>query len=221
MCTILGEAGEGAKKAAPAGALAPKFVRTDVDPSSIRLSRARLGGWPSLVPDVLAQERKPMKLVLAAAIVFLALGRPLVAQDIVVGLGLEEARAGQEGNEPLGVLEYWGAPFADFGRAQVHPGFAAQIDGAGDVWLGPIVAGTYEFGSRLFAEASLGAGYYGAETGGSDLGLELQFRSLVGVGAWLGQGWGVSLAIDHKSNGGLSERNPGSNQLSLRLRRRF
>ncbi len=161
-----------------------------------------------------------MRLALGT-VLLLALAQPLAAQQIVLGFGIEEARAGQENAEPLAVLEYWASPFADLGRTRAHYGFAAQADEVGDMWMGPMMAGTYEFGSRLFAEASLGAGYYGAEADGSDLGLELQFRSLVGVGAWLGPTWGISLAVDHKSNAGLGERNPGTNQLSLRLRHRF
>lgn len=155
------------------------------------------------------------------ALLLLGLAQPLAAQEVVIGLGMEEARAGQEQAEPLAVLEYWARPFADLGRTRAHYGFAAQIDEVGDVWLGPMVAGTYRFGSRVFAEASVGVGYYDAEASGSDLGSELQFRSLVGVGVWLSPTWGISLAADHKSNAGLSERNPGTNQLSLRLRRRF
>jgi hypothetical protein len=54
-----------------------------------------------------------IKLALTSMLL-LALGQPLAAQDIVVGLGIEEARADQEHAEPLVVLEYWARPFADW-----------------------------------------------------------------------------------------------------------
>jgi hypothetical protein len=64
--------------------------------------------------------------------------------------------------------------------------------------------------------ASLGAGHF---HGGSevDLGHPLIFQSGIELGRWIEGGWRVGLAFDHLSNAGLSEHNPGTEVLVLRV----
>lgn len=64
--------------------------------------------------------------------------------------------------------------------------------------------------------ASLGAGHFddGSEV---ELGHPLIFQSGIELGRWIEGGWRVGLAFDHLSNAGLSEHNPGTEMLVLRV----
>jgi lipid A 3-O-deacylase len=62
-------------------------------------------------------------------------------------------------------------------------------------------------------------GYYWQ--GDTDLGHNLQFRSLIGFGWTLSQNSAVILSLDHISNAGLDIRNPGAETLALRYRLSF
>ena len=64
-------------------------------------------------------------------------------------------------------------------------------------------------------------GYYDRGSDGTPLGGNIQFRGLVGVGYKISNTQRVSLAIDHKSNAGLEDKNPGSETLVLRYTKRF
>jgi hypothetical protein len=66
------------------------------------------------------------------------------------------------------------------------------------------------------ATISFGAGYFhdGSEV---QLGHPLIFQSGIELGRWIEGGWRVGLAFDHLSNAGLSEHNPGTEVLVLRV----
>lgn len=93
---------------------------------------------------------------------------------------------------------------------------AGRINEMGDVWLGVGFAAQASFGSSIYLEGSIMPGlYYDNHT---DLGGALQFRSLIGVGYRLGSGSSVMLAVDHLSNLGLRDYDPGVSSVSLRYR---
>lgn len=74
----------------------------------------------------------------------------------------------------------------------------------------------FTFGRHWTATVSFGAGYFhdGHEV---RLGHPLIFQSGIELGRWFDGGWRVGLAFDHLSNGGLSENNPGTEMLVLRV----
>ena len=92
---------------------------------------------------------------------------------------------------------------------------AARLDDDGDGWVGLGVAGKYELGERFVVEASFMPGAY--KTGETDLGGQLHFRSLIGVGYKLSETTTLSFSIDHLSNGSTQSENPGSDALTLRF----
>ena len=57
-------------------------------------------------------------------------------------------------------------------------------------------------------------GYYNPED--TDLGGNIHFRSLAGLGLRLGGDSALSVSVDHLSNGGLTSSNPGSELVSVR-----
>ena len=77
------------------------------------------------------------------------------------------------------------------------------------------VAGKYELGERFVVEASFMPGAY--KTGETDLGGQLHFRSLIGLGYKLSESTTLSFSIDHLSNGSTQSENPGSDAFTLRF----
>jgi len=75
-----------------------------------------------------------------------------------------------------------------------------------DFWLG----------SRWLLTPSLDIGSY-QEGNGIDLGTELEFRSGIELGYQFFKSWRASLAFFHLSNGGIGDRNPGTNSAVFAL----
>jgi hypothetical protein len=71
-------------------------------------------------------------------------------------------------------------------------------------------------GSRLLLRLGLAPGYYHAG-GGEDLGSTLEFRSSAELAWRFGDGWRIGVEIDHVSNAGFGDGNPGGNSLLLTL----
>lgn len=107
------------------------------------------------------------------------------------------------------------------GPAEVGLGAAGRVDDTGSAWLGVGLSATADLGSRLLLEASVMPGYYSKGSARTDLGGNLQFRSLLGIGYTLSAATQLSLALDHLSNAGTSNGNPGANTVQLRLQQRF
>jgi len=61
--------------------------------------------------------------------------------------------------------------------------------------------------------------YYSEVTDENDLGGNIQFRSLLAIGRTFPSGAKLSLAVPHKSNVGLDDRNPDLNSILLILLR--
>ena len=57
--------------------------------------------------------------------------------------------------------------------------------------------------------------------GGHDLGLPLEFRSRLGLSRRIAARWRAGLALEHKSNAGAGDRNPGIETLFLTLSRSY
>jgi len=117
------------------------------------------------------------------------------------------------------VAEYHGAPAFSSGNWSGAWGAAGRADADGDAWFGAGFALNYDLSETLFVEASFMPGYY--VEGDTVLGGNLHFRSLLGLGWNVSDRSAMILSIDHLSNGGLDDVNPGSEAIALRYRLRF
>ena len=151
----------------------------------------------------------------------MGLAVPASAQDWVVG-GYA-ARFSTGGVEDMTgiVVEYHSRTLHHFEGLDLGFGFAASVDNLSNVWIGGGVVMEYDLSDGWFIEASFMPGYYSNGTPETDLGLPLEFRTLFGVGYRLSETSALSLAIDHRSNGGLGDINPGLDAIGLRFHRAF
>jgi hypothetical protein len=76
----------------------------------------------------------------------------------------------------------------------------------------------FAIGRSWTATISFGAGYF-HEGSKVQLGHPLIFQSGIELGRWIERRWRIGLAFDHLSNAGLSEHNPGTEMLVLRVSR--
>lgn len=140
---------------------------------------------------------------------------PAGAQDVSFGL-TTDIDTGAVG----GMFEFHGAPvFGQPGGVTGRWGVAARADLDGNAWAGAGFVLNFDLSDSAFIEASFMPGYY-AE-GDRDLGGNLHFRSLVGLGYGVAPRGAVVLTLDHISNGGIDEPNPGAETLSLTYRMAF
>jgi len=143
------------------------------------------------------------------------------ASEIVIGLGAVEFNSNLAPNDRQFTFEYRFDPYREWDRVQIGWGVAVVGHASGDVWAGAGLIAQRQFGHGWFAEASLMPGLYFENGPATALGHTIEFRSVLAVGYEISKTASISLAIDHRSNGGLSAFNPGSNGLSLRLHHKF
>lgn len=152
---------------------------------------------------------------LALASLPLALAAPAAAQELSFGLTYH-AGVGDLG----GVVEVHGAPvFGATGGLSGSWGVAARADSEGNAWAGAGFVLDAPVTDQLFVEASFMPGFYWE--GDRDLGHHVQFRSLIGLGWTLTPESALILSLDHISNAGLSDFNPGAETVALRYRMSF
>ena len=143
------------------------------------------------------------------------------AQGLVYGIGFSDYSA-DDGNDTVSLsVEYQGLPFLELGRLRAALTAGVEFDSEADLFAGAGVVSFYALDRGWFFEASAMPGYYDAGRDENDLGGNLQFRTLLGVGKTIGSGSSLSLAFTHKSNAGLNTRNPGLNAVHLRWHRPF
>jgi len=153
----------------------------------------------------------------ALAVALLAAPGPLAAGEIVVSAGVDDLRGD---HEAAAGLELRSGALWRHGRFGLGVGAAFQVDN--DFWAGAGPVLTADLGRRWRLEASVMLGGYGDGEGGQDLGSEFpMFRSQIGASYAFAEGWRLGLALDHKSNAGTAERNPGVETLMLTLARSF
>ncbi|MEI4485552.1 acyloxyacyl hydrolase [Frigidibacter sp. MR17.14] len=136
------------------------------------------------------------------------------AADVVIGLGALDYK-----NEEATVLsfELHSAPMWQLGAVQFGLGLGAFYSDEDSAFAGAGVTMMIPMGQSWFIEGSFMPGFYNDGGYSTDLGDELEFRTVLGVGYRIGQG-AVSLAASHVSNADLADENPGVNGLSLRYR---
>lgn len=144
---------------------------------------------------------------LASALFATAAAASASAGELVFGVGgddvLRDDVAGAFG------VEIRSDPFFDLGPLELGAGAAFEIDGDGDAWGGAGFVAFINFGDsgwRLEGSEMVGAYHNG---GGNDLGHGLEFRSQIGISYLVTDRMRVGAAFNHKSNAGLSDRNPG------------
>ena len=139
------------------------------------------------------------------------------AGDYVIGLGVDDVFDQTDTTTGAVVIEYHADPFYDGARADYSFAAAGQVDGDGDIFIGIGVHAEWSIGTGpWFVEGSFMPGYYDEGSDGSDLGGNVQFRTLLGVGYRLTDTSSISLAIDHRSNADIEDINPGNETLALR-----
>lgn len=93
--------------------------------------------------------------------------------------------------------------------------YGATVTGSGAVWVGAGAVVRLQSDSGWFVGGSFLPGLR-SRGDGPDLGHAVQFRSGLEVGRQLRNGARISLGVDHISNAGLGDPNPGANSLLLR-----
>ena len=137
------------------------------------------------------------------------------------GLGVDNIDT-DRGSESVSLqLEYHFDPIRTYDWGHFGVAGIAEFDDDGDVFAGVGLALTWNLNQNWFVESGLAAGYYDAGSSGFDLGGNLQFRTLVGLGYRVNDSSTLSLAATHLSNAGIEDLNPGRNAIFLRYGRSF
>lgn len=151
------------------------------------------------------------------ALVALLCAGTAAAQSIGLGLGLHGPGVAG-GAASLGV-EYRAVPTRIGGNWTGGWLLAARVNDLGDAWAGVGYGVHYPLDERWHVEGSFAVGLY--HPGATDLGHPIEFRTQVGLGLWLAPRTQLVLVAEHLSNGGLGTINPGTDTVSLLLRRVF
>ncbi|RED18444.1 acyloxyacyl hydrolase [Pontivivens insulae] len=136
---------------------------------------------------------------------------PVYAQSIIVGLGSDNFDDGPEAASFL--LESRYDVFSNLGPFELRSGAALEVDEDGDAWVGFGVFANAPLTENLDFVTSFAPGLY--ERGdGEDLGGTVEFRTQVGLSYDMGKS-SIGFVVEHKSNAGLYDRNPGVNSVYL------
>jgi hypothetical protein len=156
----------------------------------------------------------------AAALLVLGWAGAAQAAEVTLGLGYDDlfGRNGT-GAAAFGV-QVQTEPLASLGPVGFGLGAAFDIDTDVDTWAGAgFTAALPLRGFRV--NASLMAGGYAVGDGGDELGSGLEFRTRLGVSRSFRGPWRLGLALEHKSNAGLGDINPGVESLIVTLGRSY
>ena len=108
-------------------------------------------------------------------------------------------------------------PFAEVGKWSIAPGVGLRITSDTGSWVGGGIIAYRTYGQNWRMDAGIMPGYYTDGSNGTVLGSDLEFRSYVSLGRQMTDSLYVGLGIEHMSNGGLGNINPGDNRLLLRF----
>ncbi len=96
----------------------------------------------------------------------------------------------------------------------LHPFAAVDVNTDGGVWGGVGVAADLELTPQLIATPSFAPGLY-SEGDSKDLGGALEFRSAIELAYKFQNAHRIGIELDHKSNAGIYDKNPGEETVSL------
>ena len=162
-----------------------------------------------------------MNKLLKTTAISLLMSSNAYAGDLIIGVGASDILDDGSAESATVIVEYHADPFFERGRLSTGLGVAGQVDDDGDVFLGFGLATIIDLSKGLFIETSLMPGYYGPSSDGTDLGGNLQFRTVLGIGYKFNADSSISLAVDHKSNASIEDTNPGNETIMIRYRKRF
>jgi hypothetical protein len=145
--------------------------------------------------------------------VLLAAGAPRAdAEPAMVSVGVTDSRLNDGLDWPHGVaLQFRFRPLRAW-RLRPSLGIEAARDGESLVYAA--VERDFAIGPCWIISPGLGVGSF-RDGAMLELGSSLQFRSALALSYRLHNEWRIGLAFSHLSNGGVAERNPGTEQLSL------
>jgi lipid A 3-O-deacylase len=149
----------------------------------------------------------------AAATAAALVGTPAAAANVSFGAGHDDASAA------ILSLQLDSNPVWSLGPVGFGVGAGIDADTDGDIWIGGGFTGVWPFAEHWAAQGSLMAGVYAVGDGGYDLGSDLEFRTRLGVSRSIAFPWRLGVALEHKSNGGLGDYNPGLESILLLLSR--
>ena len=152
---------------------------------------------------------------LPIALTTLLMTSAAVASDFVFGLGVTDF---DDDGQFAAELEFHSDPVWQVAGADVSVLGAVVATDNGDLFIGAGVSAVRPLSNGWYLEGSFAPGYYDNSDPATDLGNDLEFRTLIGLGRTLSNGARVSVAVSHISNAGIGESNPGVNLLTLRLR---
>lgn len=162
-----------------------------------------------------ARQQSQMKKISCWTALLLVLSRPLDASELIVGIGVDDVD-GREAETIAIEFEYHTNPLRQYGWGIVSGMFVIKADGDRDSYIGVGPSLLWNTSDQWFVEGSLTVGYYNEGNGGTNLGGNLQFRTLIGLGYRLSDRTRLSVAIDHLSNAGIEDFNPGREAVSVR-----
>ncbi len=152
---------------------------------------------------------------IAACLLAAALPSSALSQELVLGAGYTDYSTIGEDSGILS-LAYRHNPFYEGGVFSAAFGANTSITEESDFFIGAGVWLRWGWDSGWFVDVSVMPGYYDEGTPANDLGYDLEFRSLLGLGYQFDGGQSVSLAVTHKSNASLGDDNPGADAFLLR-----
>jgi lipid A 3-O-deacylase len=97
-----------------------------------------------------------------------------------------------------------------------QPSLGASIATAGSAWIGAGFLYTLGRGEGLYIQGNIMPGIY-IQGEGNDLGGWLEFRSGVEIGYEANSGVRYGLSLDHRSNAGIYDENPGLETVQFRV----
>lgn len=106
----------------------------------------------------------------------------------------------------------------DFGTrfGPFQPVAGLSISDQNAVWLGAGAAWTKNWDSGIYAQLHLMGGVY-QEGDGPDIGHPIEFRSGAEFGYEFDNGWRLGASVDHRSNAGIGDTNPGLETIQIRM----
>jgi len=140
------------------------------------------------------------------------------AANVSFGLGYDDLFGDGRGAATLS-LQLESDPGWNLGPVGFGLGAGLEGDTDGDIWAGGGPTVVWPFADHWAVNGSLMAGFYAVGDGGDDLGSDLEFRTRLGVSRSIAFPWRLGLAIEHKSNGGIGDINPGVETIFLTVSR--
>ena len=162
-----------------------------------------------------------MNKILNLLTISLLMSTPAVADSLVIQVGASDVLDEGDALSAVVGIDYHFDPFITHGRLSTGIGIGAQVDDDGDLFLGIGTAATFVLNEKWFIENSFMPGFYDPGSDGTDLGGNIQFRSILGIGYNVSDETAISLAVQHISNASLDSSNPGNEAITLRYFKRF